>query len=207
VTLLKDGRLECAFDTGPGNIWIDTLVRWRTQGRLTFDRGGRLARLGKPDLRIVERLCRHPYFQKRPPKSAGWEEFGPSFLATYRPALSKLSFRDCMATVTHGTARATAEAYRHFVFPRIRPKKILVCGGGARNDFLLESIGRLLPGLPIELTDVHGVPAEDVEAISFALLAAETVRGRPGNEPRATGAKRPVVCGLIAPAGNARSCV
>ena len=37
------------------------------------------------------------------------------------------------------------------------------------------------------------------EALAFAILAHETLRGRPGNVPGATGAGRAVVLGKIVP--------
>jgi Predicted molecular chaperone distantly related to HSP70-fold metalloproteases len=36
-----------AFDTGPGNMVVDQLVSIHTQGKSTFDRGGRIASRGK----------------------------------------------------------------------------------------------------------------------------------------------------------------
>jgi anhydro-N-acetylmuramic acid kinase len=49
--------------------------------------------------------------------------------------------------------------------------------------------------------DRLGIPGDAREAVSFAILARETLRGRPGNVPSATGARRPVVLGKIIPAG------
>jgi 1,6-anhydro-N-acetylmuramate kinase len=46
-------------------------------------------------------------------------------------------------------------------------------------------------------SEVFGIPPEQVEPVCFALLAVETLRGRPVNEPKATGAKRKVTCGEI----------
>ncbi|HLG19581.1 MAG TPA: anhydro-N-acetylmuramic acid kinase [Bdellovibrionota bacterium] len=200
VTLLNKGKVESAFDTGPGNVWIDTLFHWRSGGRTRFDRNGATARSGRPDPHLLSQLLQHPYFQKRPPKSAGWEEFGPMFLGRFRSRLNRLSLRDAAATVTHATAIATRLAYERFVFPRLRPKLLIFCGGGARNLFLTELIARNLSGVKAVTSDTFGYPAEEVEAISFALLGAETLRGHANNEPRATGAKSRVVCGLVAPA-------
>jgi anhydro-N-acetylmuramic acid kinase len=54
-----------------------------------------------------------------------------------------------------------------------------------------------LPGLPIELSDLYGLPIKAKEAIAFALLADRSLRRLPGNLPRVTGARRAVVLGKI----------
>ncbi|MFZ3110712.1 MAG: anhydro-N-acetylmuramic acid kinase, partial [Rectinemataceae bacterium] len=45
-----------AFDTGPGNMIIDELIRRKTQGAETYDKDGRRGRLGKVDESLVARL-------------------------------------------------------------------------------------------------------------------------------------------------------
>jgi len=42
-----------------------------------------------------------------------------------------------------------------------------------------------------------GVPGDALEAFAFALLANETVNGRPSNLPSATGAHRPAILGKV----------
>ena len=202
VTLLQGNRMALAFDTGPANIWIDTVVQWKTGGRLSFDRHGKLGRRGKPDSKLLSVLSRHPYFRRKPPKSAGWEEFGSSFLRNLWPQLRRLSIEDAVSTVTHATARATSDAYHKFVLSRVKLDRLVFCGGGARNHFLTELISQKLSPLSTFTSDrwnpSNNIPVDEVEAVAFALLALETIRGRPNNEPAATGAKRAVICGEIA---------
>jgi anhydro-N-acetylmuramic acid kinase len=198
VTLLRRGRVELAFDTGPANLWLDTVIRWKTGGKLLLDRDGALARRGAVNRPLLAKLLSHPYFRRKPPKSAGWEEFGPPYLERHRPILRRLDLKDALATVTFATAIATADAYERFVFPRARPRTLVLAGGGAQNSFFVELLGRLLPVLRITGSDEFGIPPEQLESVCFALLAVETLRGHPSNEPRATGAKHPVTCGEIA---------
>lgn len=203
VTLLKGNRVALAFDTGPGNIWIDTVVQWHTSGRKKFDRGGVLARTGQPNPKIVHQLLAHPYFRKKPPKSCGWEEFSPERLAPFRSALLKLSASDSVATVTEATAQATAQAYRKFIFPLGQPSLLVIAGGGAHNPSLIRALLRNLPEVPIATTDVFGVPPQQVESLCFAILALEALLGRTNTEPNATGAAYPVVGGVLArPSGQ-----
>jgi anhydro-N-acetylmuramic acid kinase len=198
VTLLKNGKVAAAFDTGPGNVWIDTVARWRTKGKMPFDRNGALAIRGNPDFSMVGSLLRHPFFRLRPPKSAGWEQFGPASLVRFRAKLLKMPLADALATVTVASALATAIAYRRFVFPKGKPTEILLCGGGARNETWRRLFAHALPEVRVTTTEAHGLPVNQVEAVAFALLAVQTLRGLPSNEPSATGARRPVVLGQIA---------
>jgi anhydro-N-acetylmuramic acid kinase len=46
-------------------------------------------------------------------------------------------------------------------------------------------------------SDARGIPALAKEALAFAVLAYEFVRGRPSNCIQATGASRPVVLGKL----------
>lgn len=67
-----------AFDTGPGNIIIDSLVaRWYKE---RYDASGKRALRGDILPGLLLRLISHRYFKKRPPKSTGREEFGAAFL-------------------------------------------------------------------------------------------------------------------------------
>ena len=58
---------------------------------------------------------------------------------------------------------------------------------------------RLVPAR-ILLSDELGLPADAKEAIAFAVLAYETIHGRPGNLPACTGAHHPAILGKITPA-------
>ncbi|MFH1262143.1 MAG: anhydro-N-acetylmuramic acid kinase [Pseudomonadota bacterium] len=197
VTLLRNGRVSLAFDTGPANAWIDAVVRQKTNGRLAYDRDGRLAERGKPDGILVAKLAADPYFRKKPPKSAGWEQFGPARLAPYRARFSRLSLADAVATATYATAFVTAEAYQAFVFPIGKPKLLILTGGGAKNSFFVRLLGKFLPELRIVTSDAFGIPPDQLEAVCFALLGIETLRGRPSSEPSATGARKAALCGEI----------
>ncbi len=76
---------------------------------------------------------------------------------------------------------------------------MLVSGGGAHNRTLMAALGERLPRARVERSDVMDFHGDAKEAIAFALLGYETLRGRASNVPRATGARRPVPLGAIAP--------
>jgi len=190
-----------AFDTGPGNMVIDRVASRASGGRRHYDRGGRLARRGRVDGRLLGEMMRHAFIRRRPPKTAGREQFGAAFTdAHYQRARRRgMDDADVAATATAFTAASIAEAYDRFGPASI--DEVLLCGGGVSNPVLVAMIAERLAGGKVTTTDAYGIDADAKEAVSFALLAAATIRGLAGNVPSATGAARPVVLGKIIPGG------
>ena len=189
-----------AFDTGPGNMVIDGIVRLVTGGRKRCDAGGKMAARGTVDKPLLGELLRHPFFRRRPPKSTGREEFGADFTERIcRRAKKKgLANADVIATVTALTAKSIAKAYRRFL-PAI-PDELILCGGGSHNGTLVEMLHAELPDVKMLSTDDFGISVDAKEAVSFAILAWATIKGMTNNVPTATGAERPVILGKIVPA-------
>ncbi|MCJ7543966.1 MAG: anhydro-N-acetylmuramic acid kinase, partial [Phycisphaerae bacterium] len=188
-----------AFDTGPGNMVIDRIAQRATAGRRRFDAGGRLARRGQVHRGLLAGLMRHPFLRRRPPKTTGRETFGVAFAdALYARARAEgIAPRDILTTVTAFTARSIAQGYRRFL--PAPPDEVILCGGGARNSYLVDLLRRELAPAAVRLTDELGINADAKEALSFALLAAAAIRGQANNVPSATGARHAVVCGKIVP--------
>jgi anhydro-N-acetylmuramic acid kinase len=184
------------FDTGPGNMVIDALVQHFTRGRKSYDTGGRLAAQGRVIKSLVARVLGLPFFRRKPPKSAGREQFGRVFVARHF-LRRRFAAKDLLRTATELTARSIVDALERFVFPRVEIHRLVVSGGGAHNRLLLSRLTELLPHLSVRLSDDHGLPRDAKEAIAFAVLADRTLRGLPGNLPAATGADRAVVLGKI----------
>ncbi len=202
VTVLPaSDRLEevTAFDTGPGNMVIDGLVRRLTGGRLHMDRDGLIALSAEPDAEWVDELLTHPYFALEPPKSTGREEFGEPFAAAMWEEGRRrgLSPEAVVATATLLTARSIADQYRRFVLPGGSLDAVILGGGGAHNPALVGFLAGLLHPTPIQTHEELGWSTDAKEAIGFALLAWATWVGMPGNVPGATGAQAPRVLGSI----------
>ena len=186
------------FDTGPGNMVVDALARRATRGRRTYDAGGRLAAQGEVLEPLLNSALRFPFFRRRPPKSAGREEFGADFVRKYFPARPRAGAHDLLRTATELTARSVARALEDFVFPRAAVHRLIVSGGGAHNRLLMRRLSDLLPRLEVRRSSDYGLPVDAKEAMAFALLADRTMHGLAGNLPGVTGARRPVVLGKIA---------
>ena len=203
VTFLPGGCTQdniIAFDTGPGNMVIDGVVRLITDGRKCYDAGGKMAARGTVDKWLLNELLRHPFFRRRPPKSTGREEFGADFAERiYRQAVKKgLADADIVATATALTAKSIAQAYRRFL--EAMPDELILCGGGSHNRTLVEMLHAELLDVKMLSTDDFGISVDAREAVSFAILAWATIKGMTNNVPAATGAERPVILGKIVPA-------
>ncbi|MEK7865170.1 MAG: anhydro-N-acetylmuramic acid kinase [Planctomycetota bacterium] len=195
VTVLPaDGSPAWGFDTGPANGPLDETIRRWSRGRIAYDADGEMARLGEVDTRLLGRLLADPYFRRRPPKSTGKERFGAALAA--RLASRGRRVESILATLVELAACSVADAIERFVRPA--PEEVIASGGGCLNGFLLQRIRARLAPLPVETSDVLGVPVLAREALAFAYLGWRTLRGLPGNLPGATGARRPAVLGVIA---------
>ena len=187
-----------AFDTGPGNMVIDAVTE-RLFSK-PYDRDGKIAASGVVLDPVVARILKGKFFQRKPPKTAGREQFGREFVADFLRRCGRTAKQNVVATATAFTAESIRDAVRHFVLRKsANYREFVVAGGGAKNPTLLAMLANLLQplGLTIRLSDEFGLPAEAKEAVAFALMAYETWRRRPSNVPSATGAKRPAVLGKI----------
>ncbi|MGH9404250.1 MAG: anhydro-N-acetylmuramic acid kinase [Terriglobia bacterium] len=200
VTAIPAGaRVEdvFGFDSGPGNMLLDGLARHFSHGRKLYDKGGRRASRGAVIQPLLNELLGGEFIRRRPPKSAGREQFGAAFLGRYFLARAKARPEDLLRTATEFTAQSVSRAVAQFVLPRASFHLVIVSGGGAHNAFLLERLGELLQPLRLLKSDDFGLPVDAKEAIAFALLADRTLHGLPGNLPAVTGARRAVVLGKL----------
>jgi anhydro-N-acetylmuramic acid kinase len=189
-----------AFDTGPGNMVVDALAQ--KLFAKPFDRNGALAAEGRVLAPVLKAALRNPYFQLKPPRTAGREQFGREYAAKFLLACQRQSNKpeDALATATALTAETIAQSYNRFVFPKMKSAvDYIVSGGGARNHTLMAMLAQRLAPLGCELaaSEQFGLPVEAKEAAAFALLAWQTWHHLPGNVPAATGATRALILGQL----------
>lgn len=204
ITVLPRGKTVetvTAFDTGPGNVIIDGLMREYTGEANAFDRDGNLARRGCTHPYFLNYLLSHPFLTQPPPKAAERDMFGERYLKHVREKADgqNISSEDLIRTASGFVAESIAAQYRNFVFPECKAHTAIICGGGAMNTFLMELLSRALPDIEVAASSGYGVDPMAVEAIGFAFLAHETYHHRAGNLTRVTGAAKPVVLGSITP--------
>lgn len=200
ITLMpKGGALEdlIAFDTGPGNMVIDGLIRIGTQGKMQYDKDGKIAERGKVNDKLLRFMIEDDYLDLLPPKTTGREVYGEAYVSNIYEKGEKLGldFQDIIATATYFTAETIRIGIEKFA--KYPPERLIVGGGGSRNPVLMSYIKKCLPDCEVLTNEEIGRDSEAKEAIAFAVLANETLYGLANNSTRATGAKHPVVMGKI----------
>lgn len=191
-----------AFDTGPGNALIDSIVSIISNGKLNYDKNGAIASGGQVDLGWLKQLLAHPYFEQAAPRTTGRELFGTQYARQLHETgkQRQLSDADIVATLTAFTAHSIADAYRRFA-PQM-PAQVILGGGGAHNTTLTRMLAEQLPDASIHNHEAIGLSTDFKEALVFAVLAYETWHQRIGCLPEQTGATHGTVLGQVTPGNN-----
>ncbi len=165
-----------AFDTGPGNIWIDAAAERVTQGRWKMDRGGKLSSQAKPDSDTVKALLKHTYFSLGVPKTTGRDDFPLSDFF----AKAKVKGPALVATALEVTVESIARAYETWILKKGLPlQTILISGGGAKNATLMRRLQARLPYIMIDDLSKYGNDPQYIEAQAFAILGFFSLIGKP----------------------------
>ena len=199
LTLLPKNGEVTGFDCGPGNMLMDAWIH-EHQGN-AFDENGQWALQGKVNETLLAKMLADSFFAKAPPKSTGRDDFHLGWLQEKLGGENYLC-EDVQATLLHLTAQSALEALaRHAP----QTQKLIVCGGGARNNALMNAFKEKSQHLfkhPLEITtsESAGIDPQLVEGLAFAWLAWAHKEKRPANMPAVTGAKGPRILGACYPA-------
>ena len=189
--LPRDGEV-IGFDTGPASCLLDLWAARHLGTR--HDEGGAWGAQGTPDPALLARMLAEPYFSLAPPKSTGRDLFNAGWLESMLRAGNDA--RTVQATLMELTAQSVAGAIaQHCAGAR----RVIVCGGGTRNDALMGRLAELLSPAAVESSAMHGIPPNLVEATAFAWLAQQALEGRSGNLPAVTGARGARILGAVYP--------
>jgi anhydro-N-acetylmuramic acid kinase len=186
-----------AFDCGPGNMLLDYISQ-RYFGK-PFDENGEIARTGKIDRAVLDEFLSNPYFKTPPPKSTGRELFSENFLDNLNKkiAAGKVFPQNALATLTELTALTITQSF-DFLQPKTHDVEMIVSGGGAFNNYLLERMkANAQPYASISSSDTFGIPAKAKEAIAFAFFAHAFIEQIPIHLPNTTGASRRTSLGSL----------
>ncbi len=182
------------FDIGPGNTLMDM---WCRRHRLApMDLNGEWAGGGKLMNELLAALLDDPYFAAPPPKSTGREYFNLEWLdAALKKTVAQVAdARDVQRTLCELTATTIVQAIRKHAADT---REILICGGGAHNAALMQTLAKQAGDLSVESTAVAGFDPDWIEAMAFSWFAKQTLEGIPSNLPSVTGAWHPVILGGI----------
>jgi len=199
LTLLPRSGEVTGFDCGPGNMLMDAWIH-ECQGN-DFDENGSWALQGTANELLLAKMLSDPFFTKTPPKSTGRDDFHLHWLQEKLGNENYLS-EDVQATLLHLTAHSALDALARY---SPQTQKLIVCGGGARNNALMNlfkvKVGHFFKQpLEIMTSDAVGIDPQLVEGLAFAWLAWAHKEKRPANLPAVTGAKGLRILGACYPA-------
>lgn len=184
------------YDTGPANVLMDGWIEY-SNGE-SYDCGGAWAASGCVDDELLRILLAHPFFQAKPPKSTGREDFHLDWI---REILSRLPHspapENVQATLLELTSVSLSDAIKSHT--PMKPD-IYLCGGGSHNRQLMARIQHHLPDYQVETTATLGLDVDWVEAAAFAWFAMRTLHQQTSSLPDVTGAQSARILGTICPA-------
>ncbi len=178
-----DGK-RIAYDICPVNIALNYLAGL---SGLPYDKDGRLAWRGITNKKLLSDLNDLPYYRKPYPKSIGREWFENDFKLLIKS--TNIPQIDLLRTITEHIAIQIRINTK-----QTKGKKILVTGGGAFNNFLIERISAINKN-QIILPEKKLIGFK--EALIFALLGTLRIRGEINCLASATGAYKDISAGII----------
>ena len=187
ITVLPhtDNDKLIGYDTGCGNVLLDLWIG--EHQNLSYDKDGEWARSGKVDYALLDAMMSDAYFALTYPKSTGREKFNGEWLQSYLRGRTH-SPEDVQRTLLELTALSITNEVLQF------PVDVaLLCGGGAKNAFLIERIKALMPNVEVAIAQ-H---TDEIEAMTFAWLAYKRIHKEAVNLKEVTGASENAVLGGI----------
>ena len=180
------------FDVGPGNCLIDEWIRNNSSKR--YDEFGKIGRSGSVNELILNQAIDN-FKINTYTNSLDIKDFDTSFVRG-------LSLEDGCATLTKFTAYLIANGikYCHLSNNQIK-ENYLICGGGRKNDFLIDCIKQELfnqKNINIDLIDNYNFNGDFIESQAFGYLAIRSYLNLPISFPGTTGCKNKVTGGVLA---------
>jgi anhydro-N-acetylmuramic acid kinase len=180
-----------AFDLGPGNCLIDEWVRKNSKKK--FDKNGLIAKSGKIDQLILNQTIDNFKINSYE-KSLDVKDFDISFARG-------LSLEDGCATITSFTGYLIAKGIEYLHDKNDNTLiKCLICGGGRKNDFLIDCIKSHLinkDNTILELIEKYGFDGDYIESQAFGYLAIRSFLELPISFPNTTGCNNPTIGGSL----------
>ncbi|SHJ39913.1 anhydro-N-acetylmuramic acid kinase [Pseudozobellia thermophila] len=188
ISFEKNGE-RLAYDIGLANMVLNYITR---KHGLEFDKGGQLARGGKINPTMLEQLNDLGFYKLPYPKSIGYEWFVDQVVPIVEatddsmPNLLRTAIDHiCEQIALQVKANSPADH-----------RSLLVTGGGALNDFLIETLQSKL-GPTAQVTVPETILVEFKEALVFALMGALRLEQKTNVLCSVTGARSDSSSGVI----------
>ena len=196
ITVRSSSGAIVAYDIGPANGLMDSVIAALTNGALRMDANGEMAARGVVNGSLLSDLLAEPYYRLPPPKSTGKELFNAEYVRAHVGGRS-ISAEDLLATLAELTAQLVSDACRIHQL-----EELVVAGGGILNPVLMARIADLSAPAIVTEIDAYGIPAQSKEACLFALLGYLSMHGLDGTVLSATGASRGSILGSLTPGSS-----
>ncbi len=183
ITVLDDKLI--GYDTGCGNVLLDMWIA-QHEGK-TYDKDGEWAKTGSVDYTLLDRLMSDDYFEQPYPKSTGREKFNKAWLQSYLVGKT-YNPEDVQRTLLELTALSITNEVLRF-----NRDLVILCGGGAKNSFLVERIKAFMPNVEVAIA----ANADMIEAMTFAWLAYKRMHKEVVNLKDVTGASDNAILGAL----------
>jgi len=184
------GKELIGYDTGCGNVLMDMWIY--EHKNLAYDKDGEWAKSGTVHGKLLKNMLDDSYFNLDYPKSTGREYFNKKFLINYLDSLGRIPHKDIQATLLALTVQSIANEIKKFNI-----KELLLCGGGAKNIFLISELQKALPSIKVRTTDDYNVRSDDLEAMIFAWFAFMRLEEKPVALKSVTGANKSTILGGV----------
>ncbi len=182
------GELQ-GWDVGCGNVLMDLWMQ-KTQHK-SYDDAGAFAKSAQADEKLLKRMLEDEYFQKQPPKSTGREYFNEVWLSQKLQDFEYLSDAQVQRTLLELTAQSIANDIN-----ATEATQLIVCGGGAKNTFLLQRLNELCR-IKVLASDTLDISSDFLEAMAFAWFAKKRLHKEPLALSSVTGAKKDSIAGAV----------
>lgn len=188
ITLLDD--TISGYDTGCGNVLMDM---WMSQCKnISYDKDGEFAKSGCVNKGLLEQMLNDEYFKKLPPKSTGREYFNQTWLANFLPIFQTIKDEDIQASLLELTVMSIVNEIK-----KTSTELLIVCGGGAKNSYLMQRLQEELKSVEVSSSDKYGISSDFMEAMAFAWLAYKRIHNEEVKLSSVTGAKKDSILGGI----------
>jgi len=179
------------FDVCPANSILNMLAEKTAK---EYDDKGAMAKSGKINLSLLNELNVLPYYQQSYPKSLS-NQFGIDIIV---PMLAKYSdsIAELLCTYTEHIAVQISRAFQPFLETAVpHGLQLMITGGGAFNDHLIERIQHHLPSFKMHLPEREVILYK--EALIMAFLGVLRWREEPTVLSSVTGANQESIGGAV----------